>query len=154
MAAFERFLGATSRHKYLGRESQHATGAKHRLDDELAERFGSATNAMDEIVIEWTSSFVMADLGIANAPCAEHTTYLASRLDVLNGDPRAIFAAASEARAAADWMHAQQHVPVEYVACATRHREGRATSSYHNASPRKSMAAPFPSTSGKGRMLR
>ena len=33
-------------------------------------------------------------------------------------------------------------------------RGAGATSSHRNASPRKSTAAPFPSTSGKGRMLR
>jgi antirestriction protein ArdC len=63
---------------------------------------------MDEIIVELTSSFIMADLGIAHTPRAEHAAYVASWVHVLKTDPRAIFAAASKAQAAADWMHAQQ----------------------------------------------
>jgi antirestriction protein ArdC len=63
---------------------------------------------MDEVVVELTSSFIMADLGIAHKPRAEHAAYIASWLKVLKNDPRAIFTAASRAQAAADWMHAQQ----------------------------------------------
>lgn len=63
---------------------------------------------MDEVVVELMSSFVMADLGIANRPRGEHAAYIASWLKVLKNDPRAIFTAAGKAQAAADWMHAQQ----------------------------------------------
>ena len=50
----------------------------------------------------------MADLGIAHRPRSEHAAYVASWLQVLKDDPRAIFTAASKAQQAADWMHAQQ----------------------------------------------
>jgi antirestriction protein ArdC len=63
---------------------------------------------MDEVIVELASSFVMADLGIAHKARAEHAAYIASWLEVLKNDPRAIFTAASKAQAAADWMHAQQ----------------------------------------------
>lgn len=92
----------------LGHETARATGAKHRLGCDLTGRFGSAKYAMDEVVVELTSSFVMADLGIAHEPRAEHAAYIASWLKVLKDDPRTIFTAASKAQAAADWMHAQQ----------------------------------------------
>ena len=108
MPPFERFIDAACYYSCLGHETGHATGAKHRLDRDLTGRFGSAKYAMDEIIVELTSSFIMADLGIANTPRAEHAAYIASWVKVLKNDPRAIFTAASKAQAAADWMHAQQ----------------------------------------------
>lgn len=108
MPAFERFIDAASFYTCLGHEMGHGTGAKHRLDRDLAGRFGSASYAMDEIVAELASSFIMADLGIAHKPRAEHAAYIESWLRVLTDDPRALFTAAGKAQAAADWMHAQQ----------------------------------------------
>jgi antirestriction protein ArdC len=83
-------------------------GHASRLNRDLTGRFGSAKYAMDEAVAELTSSFVMADLGIAHRPREEHAAYLRSWLPVLKSDPRAIFTAAGKAQQAADWMHAQQ----------------------------------------------
>jgi antirestriction protein ArdC len=108
MPSFVHFVDAASYYSCLGHETGHALGAKHRLDRDLTGRFGSAKYAMDEVVVELTSSFVMGDLGIANQPRAEHAAYIASWLKVLQNDPRAIFTAASNAQAAADWMRAQQ----------------------------------------------
>ena len=110
MPPFEHFVDAASYYSCLGHEAAHATGAKHRLDRDLSGRFGSAKYAMDEVVCELTSSFVMADLGIAHRPRSEHAAYIASWLQVLKDDPRAIFTAASKAQQAADWMHAQQPI--------------------------------------------
>jgi antirestriction protein ArdC len=108
MPPYERFLDAASYYSCLGHETGHATGTKHRLDRDLTGRFGSAKYAMDEVIVELTSSFVMADLGIANHPRSEHEAYFASCFELLKSDPRAIFIAASTAQAAADWMNAQQ----------------------------------------------
>jgi antirestriction protein ArdC len=108
MPPFERFLDAASFYSSLGHEAAHSTAAKHRLDRDLTGRFGSAKYAMDEVVCELTSSFVLADLGIAHRPRAEHAAYIASWLKALKDDPRAIFTAASKAQQAADWMHAQK----------------------------------------------
>ena len=108
MPPFERFIDAASYYSCLGHETGHASGAAHRLDRDLSGRFGSAKYAMDEIIVELASSFIMADLGIAHTPRAEHASYIASWLQILKRDPRAIFTAASQAQAAADWMHARQ----------------------------------------------
>jgi antirestriction protein ArdC len=108
MPPFERFIDSASYYSCLGHETGHATGAKHRLDRDLTGRFGSAKYAMDEVIVELTSSFITADLGIAHKSRAEHAAYIASWIEILKDDPRAIFTAASKAQAAADWMHAQQ----------------------------------------------
>ena len=91
-------------------EYGHASGAKHRLDRDLTGRFGSEKYAAEECVAEMTAGFVLADLGIAHHPRADHAAYIATWLKAIKSDPRAIFAAASKAQQAADWMHAQQDV--------------------------------------------
>jgi len=65
---FERFNDAASYHGCLGHETGDATGAAHRLGRDLSGRFGSAKYAMDEIIVELTSSFIKADPGIAHTP--------------------------------------------------------------------------------------
>jgi antirestriction protein ArdC len=119
MPPFELFIDASSFYSCLFHESGHAAGYPSRLNRDLGGRFGSAKYAMDEAVAELTSSFILADLGIAHRPRAEHAAYLASWVRVLKDDPRAIFTAASKAQQAADWMHAQQPGAPDPEVCAT-----------------------------------
>jgi len=56
-------------------------------------------------VAEMGSAFLCAALGIV--PTVRHADYLASWLDVLREDNRAIFRAASQASKAADWLLAR-----------------------------------------------
>jgi antirestriction protein ArdC len=108
MPVFSSFRDPASYAGVLLHESAHATGAKHRLDRNFHERFGEQARAMEEAVAELTASYVLADLGIAHHPRPDHAAYIASWLELLKHDPRAIFTAASKAQAAADWMHACQ----------------------------------------------
>ena len=94
-------------------EMGHATGARHRLDRDLSGRFGSEAYAAEECCVEILSGLVLADLGIAHHPRPDHAAYIASWLEVLKHDPRAIFTAAAKAQQAADWMHAQQPARAE-----------------------------------------
>jgi antirestriction protein ArdC len=89
-------------------ECAHATGASHRLDRDFSAKWTKDALAMEEATAELTASFLLADLGIAHEPRPDHAAYIASWLQVLKNDSRAIFTAASKAQAAADWMHAQQ----------------------------------------------
>jgi len=63
---------------------------------------------MEEMTGELAASFLLAALGDAHHPRADHAAYVASWLKVLKDEPRAIFTAAGKAQQAADWMHAQQ----------------------------------------------
>lgn len=92
---------ATSAH-----EHGHWTGHKTRLDRQLANRFGSDAYAAEELIAELTAAFVCAHLGIATTPRPDHAQYLASWVKVLKADSRAIFAAATAAQAAADYLTA------------------------------------------------
>ncbi|MBJ7441929.1 MAG: DUF1738 domain-containing protein [Sphingopyxis sp.] len=83
----------------------HASGHVSRLDRKLANAFGSKDYVREELVAEMGSAFLCAALGIV--PTVRHADYLASWLDVLREDNRAIFRAASQASKAADWILAR-----------------------------------------------
>ena len=91
-------------------ELTHATGHSGRLDRKLVTAFGTKDYAREELVAEMGSAFLCAALGIV--PTVRHADYLASWLDVLREDSRAIFRAASAASKAADWLLARhrQHL--------------------------------------------
>jgi len=86
-------------------ELTHATGHASRLDRKLVNGFGSKDYAREELVAEMGSAFLCAALGIV--PTVRHADYLASWLEVLREDNRAIFRAVSAASKAADWLLAR-----------------------------------------------
>ena len=104
MPTFASFRDASAQMGTLLHEAAHATGAKHRLDRNFAERFKRDSLAIEEICAELTASFVLADLGIAHHPRADHAAYIDSWLRILKGDRKAIFTAASAASRAAEFL--------------------------------------------------
>ncbi len=90
-------------------ELTHATGHASRLARDMTGSFGTENYAREELVAEMGAAFLCAALGIV--PTVRHADYLASWLEVLRGDNRAIFRAASQASKAADWLLSRQHRP-------------------------------------------
>jgi antirestriction protein ArdC len=86
-------------------ELTHATGHVSRLARNLTNSFGGKDYAREELIAEMGSAFLCAALGIE--PTVRHADYLASWLEVLREDNRAIFRAASAASKAADWLLAR-----------------------------------------------
>lgn len=86
-------------------ELTHATGHAKRLNRDLTNGFGSKDYAREELIAEMGSAFLCAALGIE--PTVRHADYIASWLEVLREDNRAIFRAASAATKAADWLLAR-----------------------------------------------
>lgn len=86
-------------------ELTHATGHESRLARKILNSFGTKDYAREELVAELGSAFLCAALGIE--PTVRHSDYLASWLQVLREDNRAIFRAASAASKAADWLLAR-----------------------------------------------
>lgn len=80
----------------------HASGHPSRLNRNLLNSFGSKDYAREELIAEMGSAFLCAALGIV--PTVRHADYIASWLEVLREDNRAIFRAASAATKAADWL--------------------------------------------------
>src|SRR3546814_5022903 len=80
-----------------------------RLDRDLGrKRWGDEGYAREELVAEVGAAFLCADLGVAPEVRADHAAYVASWLQVLKDDKRAIFQAAAHAQRAVDYLHGLQ----------------------------------------------
>ena len=83
-------------------EHGHWTGHKSRLDRDLTGERGGTAYAGEELIAELTAAFLSAELQIPGE--LRHPEYIARWLEVLGGDKRAIFTAASKATKAANYM--------------------------------------------------
>lgn len=94
-------------------ELAHWTGHSSRLDRQFGKRFGDAAYAVEELVAELAAAFLCAHCRIDGR--LQHASYIASWLEVLGRDKRALFTAAAQAQKAADFLLAQA-APQEAVA--------------------------------------
>ncbi len=109
MPPFESFRDRESYYATLAHEMTHWTRHPTRLDRDLGrKRFGDAGYAMEELVAEIGAAFLCADLGLTLEPRADHAAYIASWLQVLKQDTRAIFSAAAHAERAVAFLHGSQ----------------------------------------------
>jgi antirestriction protein ArdC len=105
MPPFEAFQDAESYYATLAHESTHATRHASRLDRDFGRKqWGNEGYAMEELVAELGAAFLCADLDIAAKPREDHAAYIASWLEVLKGNKRAVFTAAAHAQRAADYL--------------------------------------------------
>jgi antirestriction protein ArdC len=117
MPPFEAFRDAESYYAALAHECTHWTRAKSRLDRDLGrKKWGDAGYAMEELVAELGSAFLCADLDLTPAVREDHAAYIASWLEVLKNDKRAIFSAAAHAQKAADFLTGLQAKDSEQAA--------------------------------------
>jgi antirestriction protein ArdC len=72
------------------------------LPPQLRNRFGEAAYAAEELIAELGAAFLCAHCGIDGE--LRHAGYIASWLQVLRNDKRAIFTAAAQAQRAADYV--------------------------------------------------
>ncbi len=86
-------------------ELTHWTAAPQRVDRDLSGRFGSAAYASEELVAELGSAMWCAQMGLSAVTRTDHATYLASWLNVLKADARALVTVASKAQAAVDYLN-------------------------------------------------
>ena len=89
-------------HRTALHECAHATGHPSRLNRDLSGGRGSRKYAFEELVAEIAAAFCCAALDIV--PTVRHADYIASWLEVLREDNRAIIRAASQASKAADYL--------------------------------------------------
>lgn len=87
-------------------ECVHWTGAGHRLNRELRNRYGSKEYAAEELVAELGAAFLCAHLGVKGE--IRHAGYIGSWLKLLTEDMRAIFTAAAKASEAANYLRSLQ----------------------------------------------
>jgi antirestriction protein ArdC len=107
----EAFHAPIDWHRTALHELGHATGHPTRLNRDMTGGFGSEAYAREELVAEMCAAFCCATLGIQ--PTVRHADYLASWLDVVKSDNRAIIKAASQASKAADWILALRPASVQ-----------------------------------------
>lgn len=85
-------------------ETLHWTGAAHRLDRPIVNRFGTAKYAEEEIVVDLAAAIVGAELGIPSDHLDDHASYIAHWIRILKADPKAILTFASKADQAATYL--------------------------------------------------
>ena len=109
MPPFETFRDAESHAATLAHELTHWTKHDKRLARDMGRvKWGDEGYAREELVAELGSAFLCADLGITPEVRQDHAAYIASWLEVLKGDKRFVFSAASHAQRAVDYLHGLQ----------------------------------------------
>ncbi len=114
---FEAFCDKESYYATALHELTHWTKHEKRLDRDFGrQKFGDPGYAREELVAELGAAFLCAEIGITPEVRDDHAAYLASWLNVLKEDKRAIFSAAAHAQRAADYLNGLQ--PVREAAAA------------------------------------
>jgi len=88
----------------LCHELVHFTGHPSRLSRDMKGRFGDPRYAEEELIAELGAAFLCARLGISAEPREDHAAYINNWLTALKNEKRFIFAAASQAQLAADYL--------------------------------------------------
>jgi antirestriction protein ArdC len=102
MPAFAGFKGADHFYCTAFHELTHWTGHKSRLARDLKNRFGSRDYAAEELVAELGAAFLCAEFGFDGD--VRHAGYIATWIELLKADKRAIFTACSKASQAAEYL--------------------------------------------------
>jgi antirestriction protein ArdC len=109
MPPIESFRDAESFYATLAHESIHRTKHPSRLNRDFGRKsWGDEGYAREELVAELGAAFLCADLEITPEVQEEHASYIATWLQVLKNDTRAIFQAAAFAQRAVDYLHGLQ----------------------------------------------
>jgi len=109
------FVDAAAYYNTALHELCHWTGATTRLGRKLGRRFGESAYAMEELIAELGAAFLSAHCRLDGR--LQHASYIASWLEVLQRDKRAVFVAAAQAQKAADYLleHAGLLAPADAI---------------------------------------
>ena len=119
MPPFEAFRDAESYYATLAHELTHWTKHAQRLNRDFGRKsWGDEGYGREELVAELGSAFLCADLELHEEPCEENAAYIATWLEVLKKDNRAIFAAAAHAQRAADYLNQKSAAAQVLETCA------------------------------------
>jgi antirestriction protein ArdC len=116
MPGFDQFPEPVDYYSVLAHETTHWTSHASRCDRGLGKRFGDAAYAVEELIAELGSAYIMARLELELTPREDHAKYIKSWLTVLKADKRAVFTAASKAQQAADFLVRQAERSAEVAA--------------------------------------
>ena len=110
----EAFSAVNQYQATLLHELGHWTGHESRLNRVFGKRFGDQAYAAEELVAELTAAFLCAHLGIMGE--LRHSGYIQSWIEMLKGDPKAIFTASAAASKAADHIRGYSEPKEEAIA--------------------------------------
>jgi antirestriction protein ArdC len=122
MPPFVSFRDGDSYYATLAHECTHWTGWTSRLNRDFGgHRFGSEGYALEELVAELGAAFLCADLELSLEARKDHASYIATWLNVLAQDNRAVFTAAAHAQRAAEYINRKvaENAAQIPVTCAT-----------------------------------
>ncbi|WGF91051.1 ArdC family protein [Marinivivus vitaminiproducens] len=103
------FDDAESYYSTLAHEHIHWTRDDKRLQRNYSSKYWNGKYAAaEELVAELGACFLAADLGLSPDPRDGHASYLSGWLDLMRGDSRVIFKAATLAEQAVDYLHGLQ----------------------------------------------
>lgn len=85
-------------------ELTHWTSHKSRLDRTTGAMFGDGAYASEELVAELGATYLASHFGVELEPHIQHVRYLGSWLKALKDDPMALYRAARDASAAAEYL--------------------------------------------------
>ncbi|MDQ6482170.1 zincin-like metallopeptidase domain-containing protein [Dyadobacter sp. LHD-138] len=109
MPPIEIFDSVEDYYSVLAHELTHWTKHPKRLDRDFGrKKYGDEGYAKEELVAEIGSCYLSALLGIEPMPEEKHAAYLQSWLKAINNDKRLIFAAASYAQKAVEYVQGLQ----------------------------------------------
>lgn len=97
------FKSTDSFYSVLFHELGHWTGAEHRLNRPLKNKFGSEAYAFEELIAELNSAFVLASLGFSSR-ISQNAAYIDNWLQCLEHDNKFVVSAASQAQAATSYL--------------------------------------------------
>lgn len=107
MPEFADFHTSDDYYSTLAHELCHATGHGDRLARPSLFSATREDRAREELVAELGAAFISGAISIKLHDREDHAAYLASWLQALRNDKRAIFTAATQAQAASDWLLAK-----------------------------------------------
>jgi antirestriction protein ArdC len=109
MPPIEAFRDIESFYATIVHEVVHWTRHPSRLEREFGRKqWGDEGYAREELVAEIGAAFLCADLGITPEVREDHASYIASWLEILKNEKRAIFSAAAHAQRAVDFLDSLQ----------------------------------------------
>ena len=109
MPPIESFRDAESFYATLAHETTHWTKHSSRVERDFGRKtWGDEGYAREELVAELGAAFLCADLELTPEVREDHAAYIATWLQALKNDNRAIFQAAAHAQRAVDYLHTLQ----------------------------------------------
>jgi antirestriction protein ArdC len=99
----KQFISNEAFYSVVFHELGHWSGAKHRLNREITNKFGSKEYAFEELIAELNTAYINAMLGFESR-ITDNVSYINSWLSVMKNDKKFIVSASSQAQKASDFI--------------------------------------------------